>query len=90
MDKLIELFSFLYFSHITHHKSTIVMTYKEIQILYKKQFNKSLKTCFIADVRRELGLTNRIAFNRINLDSVKYPCTNEEIRQWLISILKNK
>ncbi|TPG45332.1 hypothetical protein [Flavobacterium pectinovorum] len=63
------------------------MTYKTIQELYKKQFNKTIKTCWIADVKRELGLTTRISKNRINKDSVKYPCPNEEIKIWLREIL---
>jgi hypothetical protein len=63
------------------------MTYKTIQKLYKNQFNKTIKTCWIADVKRELGLTTRISKNRINKDSVKYPCPNEEIKIWLREIL---
>jgi hypothetical protein len=63
------------------------MTYKTIQELYKNQFNKTIKTCWIADVKRELGLTTRISKNRINVDSVKYPCPNEEIKIWLREIL---
>ncbi|MNQ94592.1 hypothetical protein D3C85_1101140 [compost metagenome] len=63
------------------------MTYKTIQELYKNQFNKTIKTCWIADVKRELGLTTRISKNRINKDSVKYPCPNEEIKIWLREIL---
>lgn len=63
------------------------MTYKTIQELYKNQFNKTIKTCWIADVKRELGLTTRISKNRISKDYVKYPCPNEEIKIWLREIL---
>lgn len=40
------------------------MTYKQIQICYKKHFNKSIKTCWIADIKRQLGLPVKIAHNR--------------------------
>lgn len=63
------------------------MTYKKIQKLYKDQFNKTIKTCWIADVKRELGLTTRISKNRISNNSVKYSCPNEEIKIWLREIL---
>lgn len=66
------------------------MTYKTIQELYKKQFYRTIKTCWIADVKRELGLTTRISKNRISKDSVKYPCHNEEIKVWLKEILVSK
>jgi hypothetical protein len=63
------------------------MTYKKIQELYKKEFNRTIKTCWIADVKRELGLTTRTSGNRISETSVKYPCPNGEIRVWLRKIL---
>ncbi len=52
-------------------------TYKNIQDEYKKLYKKSIKSCWIADVKRELGLTTRQAYNRISDSSVKYPCPNE-------------
>jgi hypothetical protein len=66
------------------------MTYKEIQQCYYKQFNRTLKTCWIADVKRERGFTTRIAYNRIDSTRVKYPCENQEINKWLIEILSSK
>lgn len=63
------------------------MTYKNIQQLYKDQFNKTIKTCWIADVKRELGLTTRILKNRISNKTVKYPCPDGEIKIWLREIL---
>jgi hypothetical protein len=63
------------------------MKYKKIQELYKNEFNRTIKTCWIADVKRELNLTTRVSANRISTDSVKYPCPNEEIRVWLRKIL---
>ena len=66
------------------------MTYKEIQDCYYEQFNKTLKTCWIADVKREMGLTTRVAYNRIDPERVKHPCNNQEIRQWLRDILNRQ
>lgn len=63
------------------------MTYKTIQTLFKNEFNKTIKTCWIADVKRELGLITRISKNRININSVKYPCPNKEIRIWITKTL---
>ncbi len=64
------------------------MTYQIIQQLYQNQFKRTIKMCWIADAKRELGLTTRIAYNRLNKDSVKYPCPNEEIKTWLKKILQ--
>ena len=63
------------------------MTYKMIQKLYATEFKKTIKSCWIADVKRELGKTSRVAHNRLNKESVKYPCPNGEIKNWLINIL---
>ena len=40
------------------------MTYKQIQACYKRRFNKTIKTCWIADVKRQLGLRVRNSYNR--------------------------
>lgn len=40
------------------------MTYKQIQDCYKKHFQQTIKTCWIADVKRQLGLPVRNAHNR--------------------------
>jgi hypothetical protein len=63
------------------------MTYKNIQLLFKNEFNRTIKTCWIADVKRELGLTTRVSKNRINQNTVKYPCPENEIKIWLKNIL---
>ena len=49
------------------------MTYKEIQSAYKSKYGKTVKTCWIADIKRKHGATNRAAHNRIS-DDPKYPC----------------
>jgi len=50
------------------------MTYRNIQLRYFDIYSKTIKTCWIADVKRELGLTKRIAHNRTNPTKIKYPC----------------
>lgn len=40
------------------------MTYKEIQRVYQCKFNKTIKTCWIADVKRQMGMKVRNAYNR--------------------------
>ena len=64
------------------------MTYTEIQELYKRSFNKTIKTCWIADVKRQLGLTKRKAVNRNN-DFVEYPCP-DGVKEWLIAVLNEQ
>ena len=48
------------------------MTYKEIQKYYKNKYNGSIKTCWIADIKRQLGLPTRKAYNRKNEDFVLF------------------
>jgi len=64
------------------------MTYKQIQKYYKDHFNKTIKTCWIADVRRELGLPTRSAYNRKNQDFVIYPCPEGEVKKRIKTIIK--
>ncbi|RXR17371.1 hypothetical protein EQG63_11190 [Flavobacterium amnicola] len=64
-----------------------MMTYKSIQELYKETFNRTIKTCWIADVKRELGQTTRKSYNRLDDNTVKYPCPNDDVRNWLIQLL---
>lgn len=65
------------------------MTYKDIQDKYKSKFKSTIKSCWIADAKRSLGLTTRKAYNRINKNSVKYPCPNAEIKTRIIKIIKS-
>lgn len=64
------------------------MTYKKIQESYKKQYYTTVKTCWIADVKREFGLVTRVAYNRINTETVKNPCPNQLIKERLIKIIQ--
>jgi hypothetical protein len=63
------------------------MTYKEIQKYYKNKYNRVIKTCWIADVRRELGLPTRRAYNRKN-DFVLFPCPEGEVKKRIKAIIK--
>lgn len=63
------------------------LTYKKIQSIYKEKYGHTIKTCWIADVKRELNIPTRKSFNRIDVDKVKYPCPKEK-RERLIDIIK--
>ncbi len=54
-------------------------TYKEIQEDVRKRCGISIKTCWIADVKRRHGLTTRIAPNRIDPAKPKHPCPDRLI-----------
>ncbi|WP_299137130.1 hypothetical protein [uncultured Tenacibaculum sp.] len=64
------------------------MTYNQIQIIYKTKYGTTVKSCWIADIKRELKLTKRQAYNRINETTVKYPCPKGLIRERLTEIIK--
>lgn len=64
------------------------MTYKEIQKYYKNKYNGSIKTCWIADIKRQLGLPTRKAYNRKNEDFVLFPCPDGQINKRLKIIIK--
>lgn len=55
------------------------MTYKKIQSIYFEAFGMTIKTCWIAEVKRDLGLIKRVAHNRISIESIKNTCPTEEI-----------
>jgi hypothetical protein len=63
------------------------MTYKDIQENYQKLYGSSVKSCWIADVKRELGLTTRFAYNRINTESPMHPCPNGLVKTRLEKII---
>ena len=50
-----------------------VVTYDKAQRIYKKRHGKTVKTCWIADVKRQHGKTKRKSWNRISAKP-KYPC----------------
>ncbi len=53
-------------------------TYKQIQAETKRQYGFVPKTCWIADVKAELGLISRVAANRIDSHGRKHPCPEEK------------
>jgi len=63
------------------------MTYKAIQTEYRRLYNKTIKSCWIAHVKREMKLTTRMAYNRLKPDAVKYPCEDPEIRARIRQII---
>jgi len=50
------------------------MTYKQIQEAHLRLHNRAIKSCWIADVKRELGMPVRMAPNRENTDIIKNKC----------------
>ena len=62
------------------------MTYEKAQLIYRKRYGKTIKTCWIADVKRKHGKTNHKAPNRIG-NKPKYPCPNNVFKD-LEKILK--
>jgi hypothetical protein len=54
-------------------------TYKEIIEYVKLKYNYTPKTCWIADVKEQLGILTHYAHNRQNNHLRKYPCPNNKI-----------
>jgi len=55
-----------------------IATYKDIQDDIHQKHQMTVKTCWIADVKRQHGKTIRPAHNRINPEQVKYPCPQDK------------
>lgn len=49
------------------------MTYKQIQAEYRQRYGRTVKTCWIADVKRKHGKTTRVAPNRAG-EEPQEPC----------------
>ncbi len=49
-------------------------TYKQIQEFLKSKHNRSFKTCWIAHVKSDYGLTNRQSPNRQDSNKRVHPC----------------
>ena len=66
------------------------MTYKQIQAEYARLYIKPvIQSCWIADVKRELNQTKRIAHNRKEKFSVVKPCPKGQVRDRLRKIIIN-
>lgn len=62
------------------------MIYSQAQTIFRKRYGKTVKTCWIADIKNQHGKTSRNAPNRIG-KKPKYPCP-DDIRLKLEKILK--
>ena len=49
------------------------MTYQQASNVYKKRYGRTVKTCWIADVKRKHKKTKHKSWNRIGIKP-KYPC----------------
>jgi len=64
------------------------LTYKQIQSEYSRLYCKPvIQNCWIADVKRELGLTKRFAPNRIDITKAVKPCPKGLISERLKRII---
>lgn len=62
------------------------MTYHQASTLYLQRYERTIKDCWIADLKRFYGKTSRVATNRIG-NTIKNPCP-ERIWSKLEKILK--
>jgi hypothetical protein len=63
-------------------------TYREIQERVKFTNRFVPKTCWIAHVMADHGLTTRTAANRINKNQRKYPCPDDK-RSAIVTALRH-
>jgi len=54
-------------------------TYKQIQKYVKNVFGYLPKTCWISDVKRQMGYNVRNAHNRENENYIKHKCPNNKV-----------
>ena len=52
-------------------------SYRQVQEAYSRRHGRTVKTCWIADVKRKHGKTVRQAHNRIDPAEPKYPCPDD-------------
>lgn len=62
-------------------------TYPEIKDYIKNKYGVSVHTAYIAEVKREYGLTCREAFNKPEVSKREYPCP-EDKRKMIIEALQ--
>jgi len=63
-------------------------TYNEIINYIKISHSFTVKTCWIADIKSQYGLTNRIAHNRIDVKQRTNPCPTDK-KEYIINALKH-
>lgn len=64
------------------------MTYKRAQEVYLERHGKTVKTCWIADIKRKFGTTTHEAWNR-QAGEPSNPCP-ADVRDKLEPILKER
>ena len=64
----------------------MLVTYAQAQMIYKERHGRTVKTCWIADIKRRHGKTKCQASNRIG-PRPKYPCPGD-VRPDLERILR--
>lgn len=62
-------------------------TYKQIQEHVKVTYGITVKTCWIADMKEQCGLTRKDAINRKDLNKREYPCP-EDKKDFIIETFK--
>jgi len=65
-----------------------VATYAQIQEYVKKVDGFTPKTCWIADIKNDYGLTKHVAPNRVSLSERKYSCPADK-RDAIVSAFKH-
>lgn len=62
-----------------------MLTYKQIQELYLQRYNNTIQTCWIADVKRSMGMSIRPVY----IDNMTKPCPSKEIRLRIKGIIES-
>lgn len=62
---------------VVSKRKTRMATYKEIIEYVKRTHGKTIKTCWIADMKKRCGLPVRMAYNRIDPNVRTNPCPDE-------------
>ncbi|MFW3962343.1 hypothetical protein [Acinetobacter radioresistens] len=52
-------------------------TYKQIQEYLKDKNGRTFKSCWIADIKSQYGLTKKQAYNRYDPDKRVHPCPEQ-------------
>jgi hypothetical protein len=61
-----------------NHQDNSMPTYKQIAAYVKNKYGYTIKTCWIADVKRKLGYPVGHCYNRNNGAPIKNPCPDDK------------
>ena len=64
------------------------ITYSQIQEKYKESYNRTIKTCWIADIKRKCGLPVKVSSLRSNPNLIKNYCPVEK-ESGILSVLRS-